>query len=138
MREKFLFILFFLNFYNIDCACPPPDPAVPCFSQQEFDNTFANETVSNDLTEQILLNSAEISGFLLTEDDPVYHHFKTHDIDEFVIKQNRFTTIIINTLQSLKSSKNYTKNQLRKCLKNIVLPSNLPSLTLNCVPGNNK
>ncbi|CAG9802673.1 unnamed protein product [Chironomus riparius] len=137
MRKKSLFILFFLNIYQINCSCPPPDPEVSCFSQQDFDELFSNETVSNDLTEQILLNSVGINGFLLTEDNPVYHHFKTNDIDEFVIQQNRYTTIIINTLQLLKSSRNYTKNQLRKCLKNIVLPSNLPSLTLNCVPGKN-
>lgn len=122
----------------IDGACVPPDPPVPCFSQQDFNNAFANATVSNDISEEILKNSMGVSGFLISEDDPVYHHFKSHDLDEFVVQQNRFTTIMITALQALKSKGNYTKQQLRICLKNLTLPANLPNLTLNCVPGSNK
>jgi hypothetical protein len=141
MRRKFLFILFFLNLYqikNIDCACAPPDPPAPCFPQEKFDEIFANESVHYDLTEQILKNSMNVSGFLLEEEDPVYHHFKTRDIADIVIQQNRFTTIMISTLQALKASGNYTKQQLRMCLKNVTLPANLPNVTLNCDPASTK
>lgn len=138
MRRKFLFISIFLNFYQINyinCACAPPDPPASCFSQQNFDDAFENATVEYDITEQILKNSYDVNGFLITEEDPVHHHFKNHDLDEFVVLQNRFTTIMINTIQSLKSSQNYTKQQIRMCLKNITLPTNLPNITLNCVPS---
>jgi hypothetical protein len=138
MKNKFLFIFLVLNLYqvnHIDCACAPPDPPAPCFSQQNFNEAFENATISYDITEQILKNSYDVHGFLITEDDPVYHHFKNHDLDEFAVQQNRFTTIMINAIQSLKSSGNYTKQQIRMCLKNITLPSNLPNITLNCVPS---
>ncbi|XP_070502393.1 peroxidase-like [Chironomus tepperi] len=46
----------------------------------------------------------DIDGFLLHEEDPVYHHFKNHEIDPFVVEQNRYTTIMINTIQSLKAT----------------------------------
>ena len=138
-KVQVILIFLFICYLNLsDGVCPPPENPLSCFSQQDFEKTLENAEIIYNATEEILINSLSIEGFSISEEESVYEHFRNHHIEKFVIDQNRYTTIMINALQTLKANGNYTKNQLRMCLKNITVPSYLPNVTLNCDPVTNK
>lgn len=118
-KRKYLIFFCLVLIKSVDLLCPSPKSELPCFTQSDFDNAFFFAESSYNITENILLNSFEIEGFLLHEGEAVYEHFKNLNVSEFAIQQNRFTTIAIEAIQILKKSRNYTKAELRHCLQNI-------------------
>lgn len=135
---KAFLILIFHQISSVYGACEPPEKPAPCFSQQEFSDYYQQAKFTYEVTVKHLKDAYSVDGFLLEKDNAVYHHFKQHDFNQFVIEQNDFTTIIINTLQMIKADKGYSKQQLRWCVQNITLPAELPRLKINCSPNNTK
>ncbi|KAG5668187.1 hypothetical protein PVAND_016137 [Polypedilum vanderplanki] len=136
MKKIIFFLLFeFLNFVKVYSICPVNDAAI-CFTQSDFDSAFLKAAINNNITENLIVSSLNMEGVCLDKKAPIYGHFERREVDQFVLDQNRFTTVAIAAIQNLKSIWNLSKAQLRKCLKNIKTNSICSPIQINCDPSN--
>jgi hypothetical protein len=112
-------------------SCPSNEPS-ECFTQSEFNLAYILASAAYNATEEILISSLNLSGVVLEKDNPVYGHFERRHIDQYVMDQNRFTSIVISAIQSLKAERNLTKHQVRRCLRNITTTDMCKPIEVTC------
>lgn len=87
------------------------------------------------MREATLLASYDIPGFALLEDDPAYLHFHNLETEEDALLDNRIAISTNAALKFLKNSRNYTKSQLKTCLKNITTSAFCVPKAITCDPS---
>lgn len=71
----------------------------------------------------------------MTPADPAYNHFFNKEIDEYALTNNRIAIFTNAALKFLKNNRNYTKSQLRYCLKNITTSAFCVPKEVTCNPA---
>lgn len=124
-------VLAVLSSVFADC---PQDPVKECFTQNEFDEAFAEARKQFESMEKMLSEGANATGIALTKSDAAFSHFSTHEIDADAFEANRLAVIRSMALKSIKTKKDYTAGQLKICFNvtKISTSSFCPVQTADC------
>lgn len=84
---------------------------------------------------QLRSDAVTIPGFFLNPTDPAFVHFSTHNIDPEALEDNRIVFALSGALAIIKNTGNFTKSQLKHCLKSLHLNNFCKPKKINCNPN---
>lgn len=66
---------------------------------------------------QLKLDSETIPSFFMSPSDGGFGLFKTHQLENGTLEDNRVAVAFVEALTILKNSRNLTKSQVKSCMK---------------------